>query len=723
MKKIIIGLCLIGLSGSLYAQHRFTAIVKDHHSQEPLVGATAQIKGDPQGQVADVNGQVQFDNLPKGSVQIVFRFVGYEDESITLQFPEDDGQTRTIELHSHEEELEEITVTSTRSSRTIADVPTRVEIIAGEELDEKANMKPGDIRMLLNESTGIQTQQTSATSANSSIRIQGLEGRYTQLLRDGFPLYAGFSGGLSIMQIPPLDLQQVEVIKGSSSTLYGGGAIAGLVNLISRRPTEERVTDFMVNLTSAGGLDLSGFYGKKWKKYGLTVFASRNSNAAYDPTDIGLTAIPQFERYTLNPTLYWYPSEATEVSLALNLSTEDRLGGDLQYIEEPSENSNRYFERNDTRRTTSQFSLTHRFNEQKSLVVKSSFNVFDRDIEIPDYRFTGYQLASFSEVNYQVSTDKLEWIAGLNLWTDRFRETSSFVPERDQDQTIVGGFVQSTYLFSEQFTLEAGLRGDYVVDYGWVALPRISALLKVSPQLTSRLGGGLGYKTPSIFTEEAEEQQFQQVLPIVTESTALERSIGGNWDINYRTGLFQDQMSLSINHLFFVTQLTDPLLLTRTAEGLFAFRNADGYVLSRGMETNLKLQYQHFKLFIGYTLADVKQHFGDEVTPLPLTAQHRLNNVLVYEVHGKGRIGLEAYYFSPQPLSDGTTGQSYWICGLMMEKVFSKFSLFLNLENFLDTRQTRFDTIFTGSVTDPTFRDIYAPVDGFVVNGGVKLSL
>ena len=304
MKKIIIGLCLIGTVGGLRAQHQFTAIVKDHHRQEPLVGATAMIKETDQGQVADADGQVHFNNLPAGPVRIVFRFVGYEDQSIALRFPEDDRQTRTVELHPHEEELEEITVTSTRSSRTIADVPTRVEVIAGEELAEKANMKPGDIRMLLNESTGIQTQQTSATSANSSIRIQGLEGRYTQLLRDGFPLYAGFSGGLSIMQIPPLDLQQVEVIKGSASTLYGGGAIAGLINLISRRPTDERVTDVMINLTSAGGLDVSGFYGKKWKKHGLTVFASRNSNAPYDPADIGLTAIPQFERYTLNPTLY-----------------------------------------------------------------------------------------------------------------------------------------------------------------------------------------------------------------------------------------------------------------------------------------------------------------------------------------------------------------------------------------------------------------------------------
>nr|WKN34567.1 TonB-dependent receptor [Tunicatimonas sp. TK19036] len=723
MKNIIIGLCLCGMTLGLQAQNQFTAIVKDQDSQEVLPGATAEIKKTGQGQTADANGRLQFTGFPDGSIEIVFRFVGYEPEQITLQFPEDDGRSLEVGLHHHHEELEEVTVTSTRSSRTIADLPTRVETIAGEELNEKANMKPGDIRMLLNESTGIRTQQTSATSANSSIRIQGLDGRYTQLLKDGFPLYSGFSGGLSIMQIPPLDLQQVEVIKGSSSTLYGGGAIAGLINLISRRPTEERVADFMINFTSAGGVDLSGFYGKKWDKAGLTVFAARNSNAPYDPADIGLTAIPKFERYTLNPKFYWYPGKATEVSLGVNLSTEDRLGGDLQYIEAPAENDDRYFERNDTRRVTSQFSLTHRVNEQASLAVKSSFNVFDRDIEVPDYRFTGYQLASFSEVNYQVSNEKLEWIAGLNLWTDWFRETQPNDQTRDQDQTIAGGFLQSTYQFSEQFALEGGLRGDYVVDYGFILLPRISALLKVSPQLTSRLGGGLGYKTPSIFTEEAEERQFQQVLPIGYESTALERSLGGNWDINYRTGLFDDQVSLSMNHLFFLTRLNDPLLINRTSQGLYYFDNADGYVVSKGMETNLKLGYRDFKLFVGYTLADVRQHLGDKVTRMPLTARHRLNNVLVYEVHEKWRVGLEGYYYSQQQLSDGTAGQPYWICGLMMEKVFSKFSLFLNFENFLDTRQTRFDIIYTGPRTNPDFRDIYAPVDGFVVNGGIKLTL
>src|SRR5690606_7750163 len=209
-------------------------------------------------------------------------FLGFETLKFQRTFPLEGGaQTDTLSLHNHEDELEELVVRSVRSSRLIEDVPTRVEIIAGEELGEKGNMKPGDIRMLLSESTGIQTQQISATSYNSSIRIQGLDGKYTQLIRDGLPLYSGFSGGLSLMQIAPLDLAQVEVIKGSSSSLYGGGAIAGLVNLISKTPGDAPELSFLLNGTSALGLDASGFYAAKGKKVGTTVFVSYNKGTAY----------------------------------------------------------------------------------------------------------------------------------------------------------------------------------------------------------------------------------------------------------------------------------------------------------------------------------------------------------------------------------------------------------------------------------------------------------
>ena len=119
-----------------------------------------------------------------------------------------------------------VTIESTRTGREIEAEPTRVEAIDEEEIDEKISMRPANVSMVLHESTGINVQVTSATSNTQSVRIQGVDGRYTQILKDGFPAYGGFSGATSILEIPPLDLKQVEVIKGPSATFFGQGAIA-----------------------------------------------------------------------------------------------------------------------------------------------------------------------------------------------------------------------------------------------------------------------------------------------------------------------------------------------------------------------------------------------------------------------------------------------------------------------------------------------------------------
>ncbi|WP_373397193.1 TonB-dependent receptor [Algoriphagus halophilus] len=239
LKYLLVGISLF-ICHLAYSQTDYRAKISDKDSGAPLVGATILLKELSLGAVSDENGLILLEQVPDGTFTLEIRYLGYETLRIKRTFPVGPSEMpEEFSLDHSEEEMEELIVQSNRSSRVIEDVPTRVEIIAGEELSEKGNMKPGDIRMLLNESTGIQTQQTSATSYNSSIRIQGLDGKYTQLLRDGLPLYAGYSSGLSLMQIAPLDLAQVEVIKGASSTLYGGGAIAGLVNLISKSPQEE----------------------------------------------------------------------------------------------------------------------------------------------------------------------------------------------------------------------------------------------------------------------------------------------------------------------------------------------------------------------------------------------------------------------------------------------------------------------------------------------------
>jgi len=128
-------------------------------------------------------------------------------------------------------------------------------------------------------------------------------------------------------------------------------------------------------------------------------------------------------------------------------------------------------------------------------------------------------------------------------------------------------------------------------------------------------------------------------------------------------------------------------------------------------------------LYLGYTYTNAIVHNNGTATQNPLTPKHRFNAALVYEVENKWKFGSELYYFSKQTLSDGSEGKDYWLYGLMAEKIWKKFSVVINFENIGDVRQTRFGNINTGTITNPVFKDIYAPLEGFVVNGGIRFKL
>jgi outer membrane receptor protein involved in Fe transport len=190
-------------------------------------------------------------------------------------------------------------------------------------------------------------------------------------------------------------------------------------------------------------------------------------------------------------------------------------------------------------------------------------------------------------------------VAGLNLYTDQFKKFSTDgLIKRDYAQNTVGVFVQNTWQAAPWLSVETSLRGDYVFGYGFVLLPRISGLFKITPQLSSRLGGGPGYKTPAIFTEDTERRQFRQVLPISTDDNKLEKSYGANFDVNYVTHF--GELGFSINQLFFYTHINYPLLLQATRlQNVTTLANTRGFIDTNGMESNLKLSYADFKLFIG----------------------------------------------------------------------------------------------------------------------------
>jgi iron complex outermembrane receptor protein/outer membrane receptor for ferrienterochelin and colicins len=357
------------------------------------------------------------------------------------------------------------------------------------------------------------------------------------------------------------------------------------------------------------------------------------------------------------------------------------------------------------------------------LVAKQSLAFFDRELDIPDYRFEGRQFNSYTDVSYLRTVNNQVLIFGFNAVYDQFREppgSNTPIP-RDETRTTFGGYAQDSFTVTDKLSVEAGLRLDHLRDYGTFALPRVSALYRFTPNLSSRLSFGLGYKAPSIFTEEAETLLFRNVLPIGNTLKA-ERSRGGTLDLNYRNTL-GEKFSYSINQMFFYTEIEDPLVLLDTATGDFRFVNAEQHVRSRGFETNARLSYDIVKLFAGYTFVHARAAYLSGNQTLPLTPKSRINSALLFEKEASFKTGIEAYYTSSQFLSNGFRTKPFWVLGIFGEKTFGKYSLFINAENITDTRQGRFSQVVFPPHQMPAFSEIYTHTEGRIINGGIKIRL
>ena len=221
---------------------------------------------------------------------------------------------------------EEVTVTAGHSDRRIQDVPLRVEVVDREEIEEKALMTPGSVAMLLGETTGLRVQTTAPTTGAANVRIQGLRGRYSLLLSDGLPLYGVEGGSLNLLQVPPLDLGQVEIIKGAASALYGPSALGGVINLVSRRPTErEREGPLEPEHPGGGRRDLVDGGAGAWRMVGQPARRLPRAKA----TGHGrrrLVGPPLVRPRRLRPRAFWNDGKGRSLLLTAGAMVENRNG-------------------------------------------------------------------------------------------------------------------------------------------------------------------------------------------------------------------------------------------------------------------------------------------------------------------------------------------------------------------------------------------------------------
>jgi iron complex outermembrane receptor protein len=364
---------------------------------------------------------------------------------------------------------------------------------------------------------------------------------------------------------------------------------------------------------------------------------------------------------------------------------------------------------------------------------------FERTIRIqpaftsPTTEFGGEQLSSYSELNYNLNKGKHNLNLGTNITTEDFTETplDTSIVLRDQRYRTAGVYVNHLWDAFSKFSLESGLRADYAMARSklsqnpgeYFILPRISGLFKASQHWSFRLGGGMGYRMPTIFNEDSEPYGFKNISPIDFSAVEAERSYGGNFDAKYQSTFGSDNVLFTFNHMFFYNVIDNPILLQIDTTGVLRYTNAGKLLHSRGFETQVKLTVWKFTWFIGYTYTDAFLERADDISYLTLTPIHSIKGDLLFVEDNKWRIGWDYEYKSGQLISNGTRTRDLFTTGIVVERTIDNFVIFLNAENFTDVRQTRYESLESDPFNTPQFTDVWAPLDGFFFNGGLKIKL
>lgn len=670
-------------------------------------------------------------SLPADVTELTVSAIGYETQSFPLTAGSD---TLVFFLHSQDESLDEVTVTSTRTNSRIEDLPIKVEVLGQEDMDEESAVVPGNVSSILGDISIIHVQRTSATTGNQAIRMQGLDPKYTQILRDGLPLYEGFSGNLGVLQIPPLDLKQIEVVKGSVSTLYGGGAIGGMINIVSKAPTSEKPElTALLNRSNLKETNLNAYYSQRYGKTGLTLFTGYTNQQAVDVTGDGFTDSHQIKQFNFHPRFFWNPSDHTKLDVGYAFTTEHREGGYLPALEGTMTNG--YKNITDLQRHTVDFNANHATSATNTLTFKGALSTFHR--QNTDYQklSDGRQSSVYFEANDLIKAGKHQFIGGANLTVEAFRRNLSDSTRLvNYTYSTLGAFVQDDWQIGEKVALQAGLRFDHHNTFGNFLLPRLSVKLKPSEPWTVRLSVGTGYKAPNLFANQTPGALnvsliFPRLLPIDVANVKAERSVGTNIDIAY-SKTFESGFSVQVDQAFYYTYINSPVVsaFASLSSNLGAYTqliNAPYNIFSLGTDTYVRLEYKAYELYFGYNHTLARRDGPSDNTYVPLAPQDKFSTTLAWE-NEHFRFGIESSFVGSQYLYNNEKVRNYWFFAAAAEYHYNEhWRLVLNGENIFNIKQANYETVVLGAnpTVQPTFRPIWAPLEGRIVNLALKFTL
>ncbi|MCE1189668.1 MAG: TonB-dependent receptor, partial [Ignavibacteria bacterium] len=531
------------------------------------------------------------------------------------------------------------------------------------------------------------------------------------------PLYGEFSGNFGILQILPIDLQQIAIMKGSASTLYGADAVSGMINLISRRPSKKTEGSILLNQTSQDEKNGNFFISGRTTDLdlGYTLVAAVNRQTIRDVNNDGISDIPDWRNFSIHPKIFYSFNDKSTVEFGLSSLWEKRSGGSMAEY-------NRFNKPFEISTTTQRFGTELNYNQtlsnESSIQFRAATSRLTRELQNPEYYYKGVENILFTEASYSKKISTTNNVAGINFSSNTLNNiVSNLMVEPGYNLYTLGMFAQSDFNATENFLIQAGIRTDFTNNYGNSFLPHLAFMYKHSSAMSSRFNLGMGYKNPLIFSYIDEERELAKLSPN-QQPLEHEKSMSANYafDVNFP---INQEITVNFNQSIFFISISNPVIRSYDTEKRIILQNASGTMESFGWQTYMRAKLDETELYLSYIYTHATQKSERGKDWVPATPLHTISAILTLELTDDSKIGIESSYFGPQFLSEGGRTPGYFFFAAMASYTLNKLTFVINCENLLNYRQSNYIEYGNGI---PENKTLWAPIDGRVANISIKYS-
>lgn len=547
--------------------------VLNKDTKEHLPYISISLKGTTVGTMTDASGHYFLKNLPEGEFILEASSVGYKTESRKVSLKK--GITLEIDFEIEESSiaLDGVVVSANRSETTRQLAPTLVNIL---NIKTFENTNSNTLAQGLNFQPGVRVENDCQNCGFQQVRINGLDGPYTQILMDSRPIFSALSGVYGLEQIPANMIERVEVMRGGGSALFGASAIAGTINIITKEPMRNSGS-LSHNLISIGGSDnfenntsLNASLVTDDSKAGLYVFGQNRQRGGYDHDGDGFTELPKLNAQTLGFRSYLKTSDYSKLTLEYHHINEFRRGGNL--LNRPPHEAD-IAEQLD--HSINGGGINYNLftpNEKHRINLYASAQHIARE----SYYGTKQNLDAYGETNdltvvaggqYIYSFDRCLFMpadltAGIEYNYDKLHdEMKGYNRKTRQEVHIESAFLQNEWK-NERWSFLVGGRFDKhnLIDHV-IFSPRANVRFNPSPSVNLRFSYSSGFRAPQTYDEDLHVAAVGGEATMIQQAEGLKEekshSLSMSADMYRRFGAFQCNLLLE----GFYTRLNDVFVL------------------------------------------------------------------------------------------------------------------------------------------------------------------